>query len=51
MSATYGVKEARIKGDRKPEVNTCGYCGVEVDDTQYACAACERLEEQNEPNV
>ena len=48
----YAYAEARIDKQRKPEVNTCGYCGCEIDDTQYVCAECERLEEeQNEPNV
>jgi hypothetical protein len=40
-----GAKEARetkIKGDRRPRVNTCGDCGDEIDDTSLLCDDCRR---------
>jgi hypothetical protein len=40
----YAAREARINQERKPRVNLCGDCGVEVSDTELLCEKCDRLE-------
>ena len=36
----YGVAMRRTEKQTKPEVNTCGACGVEITDSQILCQNC-----------
>ena len=47
--SSYGVKEARINQERKPRVNLCGDCGVEVAETELLCDECAKLDRTWEP--
>jgi len=45
----YGVKEARINRERRPNVNVCGACGDEC--TGVLCTECIRIETENRQNL
>jgi hypothetical protein len=40
----YGVAMRRTEKQTKPEVNTCGACGVEIARTEVLCRECVKNE-------
>jgi hypothetical protein len=40
----YGVSMRRTEKQTKPEVNTCGDCGIEISDSQILCQKCIKNE-------
>lgn len=41
----YGTAMRKTERESRPEVNTCGDCGIEISDSEIICQDCQKDED------